>query len=393
MLLEQEILHTEEVIIGTEQGTTFPTKIGTSICNALIDTGATKSCISEKYYQQLPIVKMHKLDHISVRSATGSNLIPLGMIHCSFKLGKITFTNSLIVCRNLTRPLILGRDFLLQHNITIRYAANGKCILEYQQQELIASVDTENEPQLYMSHTVDILGRTLAIVCVQNDLDPIQSRSLYEIRPNDMFIEKYPNLCIIPMIHNVDVHRNEWLPLVVINFALDDVNLSKGESIGYMCLQPLEISEIMTETSTEPSSLICENDEKKKGDDREEKVEQKFITSPADIEVHRKVELQDADVSEEQKQAFKDLCIEFNDIFSTDSGDIGKTPLLEVEIDTGDSPPITQKPYTLPLKHTKWVQRELEILEKAGVIVRSVSPWASPIVVVLKRTALGEPPK
>ena len=52
--------------------------------------------------------------------------------------------------------------------------------------------------------------------------------------------------------------------------------------------------------------------------------------------------------------------------------------MLEVEIDTGDSLPITQKPYTLPLKHTTWVQRELEILEKAGVIVKSVSPWASP---------------
>ena len=62
-----------------------------------------------------------------------------------------------------------------------------------------------------------------------------------------------------------------------------------------------------------------------------------------------------------------------------------------MEIDTGDSPPITQKPYTLPLKHAEWVQKELEILEKAGVIVRSVSPWASPIVVVPKRTAPGEP--
>ena len=51
------------------------------------------------------------------------------------------------------------------------------------------------------------------------------------------------------------------------------------------------------------------------------------------------------------------------------------------------------KPYTLHLKHTEWVQRKLEILEKAGVIVRSISPWASPIVVVPKRTALGEPPK
>ena len=45
------------------------------------------------------------------------------------------------------------------------------------------------------------------------------------------------------------------------------------------------------------------------------------------------------------------------------------------------------------MKHATWVQKELEILEKAGVIVRSVSPWASPIVIVPKRTALGEPPK
>ena len=56
------------------------------------------------------------------------------------------------------------------------------------------------------------------------------------------------------------------------------------------------------------------------------------------------------------------------------SKNFGKTLLIEMEIDTGDSPPITQKPYTLPLKHSTWVQKELEILEKAGVIVRSVSP-------------------
>ena len=65
-------------------------------------------------------------------------------------------------------------------------------------------------------------------------------------------------------------------------------------------------------------------------------------------------------------------------------------PLIEMEIDTSDSPPIT---HTLPLKHTTWVQKELEILEKAGVIVRSVSPWAIPRVIVPKRTAPGEPPK
>ena len=47
---EYGIDHTEEVIIGSEQGMTLPTKIGTIICNALIDTGATRCYISEKYY-------------------------------------------------------------------------------------------------------------------------------------------------------------------------------------------------------------------------------------------------------------------------------------------------------------------------------------------------------
>ena len=90
-----------------------------------------------------------------------------------------------------------------------------------------------------------------------------------------------------------------------------------------------------------------------------------------------------------QQNVFKGLCNEFKDIFSIDSSDIGKTPLIEMEIDTGDSLTITQKPYTLPLKHTTWVQKELEILEKAGVIVRSVSP----MVIAPKRTAPEEPPK
>ena len=159
--------------------------------------------------------------------------------------------------------------------------------------------------------------------------------------------------------------------------------------MGFMQNQSLVISEIITETSTEPSTIMVEDNDKEalqnlNGEVNMENMEKRFITSPTDIEVHRKVDLQDADITETQWNAFKDLCTEFKDIFSIDSGDIRKTPLLEVEIDTGNSLPFTQKPYTLPLKHTAWVQRELEILEKAGVIVRSVSPWASPIVVVTK---------
>ena len=67
-------------------------------------------------------------------------------------------------------------------------------------------------------------------------------------------------------------------------------------------------------------------------------MEKNFITSSADIEIHRKVHLQDAKMNEHDKQMFKDFCWEYLDVLSN-SLDIGKTPLITMTIDTGNHPP------------------------------------------------------
>ena len=64
-----------------------------------------------------------------------------------------------------------------------------------------------------------------------------------------------------------------------------------------------------------------------------------------------------------------------------------------MEIDTGDSLRVAQSPYTLPLKHYEWVRKEIEMLKKAGVIVKSLSPWVSPVIVVPKKSTPDEPPR
>ena len=124
-----------------------------------------------------------------------------------------------------------------------------------------------------------------------------------------------------------------------------------------------------------------------------EVVESDFLISPGDIYPSRKVELKDAEVSPETLQKFDDLCDKHQDAFSKNNQDIGKTQLIEMEIDTGNSVPLAQSPYTLPLKHYDWVRKEIETLEKAGVIERSLSPWASPVIVVPKKSAPDEPPR
>ena len=105
------------------------------------------------------------------------------------------------------------------------------------------------------------------------------------------------------------------------------------------------------------------------------------------------MDLEDKKIKQETRQEFNKLCDQFDDIISKGSDDIGKTLLVEMDIDTGDSPPIASKPYTLSLKHYDLVQKEITTLKKAGIITKSISPWTSPVVIVLKKSAPGEPPQ
>ena len=118
-----------------------------------------------------------------------------------------------------------------------------------------------------------------------------------------------------------------------------------------------------------------------------------FICSPADVPGPCKVQLQDKNITTDIRQKFEELCEEYGEAFSKNNEDIGRTKLVKMDIDTGDSPPVSSRPYILPLKHYEWVQREIESLKRAGVITKSMSKWASPIVIVPKKSAPREQPK
>ena len=98
-----------------------------------------------------------------------------------------------------------------------------------------------------------------------------------------------------------------------------------------------------------------------------------LVYSPAQVTEHRRMELKDQDISEDKRRKFKELKVQFPKVFSLNNEDIGHTQLVTMDIDTDDSPPVCQKPYTLPLNYN-WVQQEIETLEHAGVNRKSISP-------------------
>ena len=91
-----------------------------------------------------------------------------------------------------------------------------------------------------------------------------------------------------------------------------------------------------------------QNSSKKQWCELSEVVDSDFLISPGDIYPNRKVELEDADIKEATRVSFEALCEQQHEAFSKNNKDIGCTQLIEMEIDTGDSLPVAQSPYTLP---------------------------------------------
>ena len=95
--------------------------------------------------------------------------------------------------------------------------------------------------------------------------------------------------------------------------------------------------------------------------------------------------VQENNLSSHVERGLKQLLHDHQDTFATSSTDIGYCPLIEHDIDTGNTPPIKQSPRRLPLAAREAEDQILDDMLESGVIQPSSSPWASPVCLVKKK--------
>ncbi|XGW13215.1 hypothetical protein V3C99_013667, partial [Haemonchus contortus] len=76
---------------------------------------------------------------------------------------------------------------------------------------------------------------------------------------------------------------------------------------------------------------------------------------------------------------------EFNDVFALTDAELTQTDLVVHEIDTGDHKPIRQKTRPVPMAARKEFRETMKDLVGRGIVERSSSEWASPVVLVRKK--------
>ena len=79
------------------------------------------------------------------------------------------------------------------------------------------------------------------------------------------------------------------------------------------------------------------------------------------------------------------LIAEYRDIFALKPEELGRTGLVQHRIDTGDHPPVRQRPYRVSDTQRGIIEENVDDMLNRGIIQPSTSPWASPIILVKKK--------
>ena len=249
----------EEICIINEyqrRGTTFPVAIKANDkyehSFALMDTGASKSCINYNMFTKIRNPKWSTETPPRVLAADGSDLGSIGIIQLNLRFGEKEVTQDFIVCRQLRRDIILGSDFGKQNCAGVEWTTkrtrvlslNGISVVEVEENELglpvTASFHVKVPPRHNGVFQVNVHGDTTGT---------------HIITANNQFLEKNPNV----YQHEISIISNDSkqsFPLVAVtnlDFA-KTLHIGKGEIIGFARPESEEVVYIATssELNMEP---------------------------------------------------------------------------------------------------------------------------------------------
>ena len=406
--------YTEIVHLGSKDDCSILVKIGERHFKTLWDSGAGKCVISYDKYQTIPNKFKTELvpSNILIKAANGSIIENRGECDITFRIGPEKFTFTFLVSNALTQDIILGYNFSRAYHIGTNWNNNDEMCLTRNSKHLTATITTK--------------AINAIVQCAESIVIPPRSNAMIKCRAPRIACQKhFEKTCLFEpssthksenaachtyhgtVLMDNDVITSGVFEIAMTNTSWKTVKIRRNTNMGLLksCIEEeiCTIHEIIT--------LEKPKGEKKS---KEKKVKKNVYAIPirnnkGEIEINNvvmkeelphfgineigpqedfvkfvKPKLQDAPVNARVLQDLENLLNENPKAFATDETEIGTTPLIEMDIDTGDHPPIAKRPYVLALKHYEWAKQEIDKLLKAGVIRESHSSWSAPVVIVPK---------
>lgn len=330
-------------------------EIGGHKFNALVDTGASKSCLSERVRSHLhrvltPLTAGHLL-----RMGNGDLVQPLGYCTLPIRIGQSHHTVIFTVLTSCIADVILGWDFLSSADAFINCASrelhltdsdyahpplNSTLAVLQLEEDLVLPPKTAVAAVLIPSKTLETsfgLIEPLPTTFVQKGVViPYSLASVTKGKLHVWITNASSQPQILPRhsrIANFNVHTED-------NFtALSNTRLSPAPTIS-------------TDFSQQIASMI------------------------------------DSNLATQEQRTLAQLLTQYCHTFDFGTDTLPRTPIVQHHIDTGDSPPVRSRPYRVAAAERRIIQQQIDDMLKKNVIEPSSSPWSSLVVLVKKERRL-----
>ena len=315
---------------------------------SLIDTGSELTLLNERIYDSLMYKPMIIKDKLTLHSANGSDMTVLGRINLDFKIQGLKFNHNFVVVRDLTRNVILGRDFLIENGARLYFDLNK---IRIRNVYIPMENDVHLASKVRASHHMTLAPQTASIMIAEiKKSEYFSDLKDYNFNPTQQgFINEQHELIISPALVKLEQHK---FPVQILNIANRTIKIDKGCMLG-------KLTNISNPALTNREILTIEI---------------------SDIEFKKQI-----NVLESIRTRVEIFLIKNKTVFAFRDKDLPGTDLGIAEIDTGTHEPISMRPYRIPLGQREIVSEKIDELLEADLICRSNSPWNFPIVLVEKK--------
>jgi hypothetical protein len=325
---------------------------------ALIDTGADCSLLRYDLIQRRAPELLNHMKHsrASLNGAFQEKTQPAGEVTLECTVERHTIMQKFIVAP-LSNAAILGWDFITKNNVSWN-GSTGEVWFDKSK--------VKNQPKRKKKED-------RRICTLRSDLE-VDAKSVkrskfhVEDQPEGttLFIDQTEIKKDLEIMEGLYEVNNSTVTVLMVNYAEEGCMLSAGLEV--------DSAETLEDCTVEdpPVLEVAEINTTEIPEDLPEELES--LLTPLKEKI-----------SEDNVQKFRNLLLEYRNIFALKGEPLGQTSVVKHEINVDGHLPIRQAAWRTPMHRIDIVENAVKEMQEAGVIQPSESPWASPIVLVKKK--------